>query len=602
MRPLLFVSLTLSVATLLISAATTARAARPARAQGDIPYVIVTDTAMVAEFAPLADAHAAAGLASTIRTLQSIRDDYPAGRDDAERVRLFLRDAHANWQTRFVLLGGDDPFVPARWVFLRLDLGASLPDRYITTDQYFACLTGDWNADGDSLWGETPRPNLGEPGDSVSFVPDLVVGRAPVFSPASAQVFVQKTLAAMSRAASAEPISVLLTGSGEGYPTPVFDLAVFSEQLLPLFTANPDNHVVRLYEFSANWPGSLPATRASVLDSLQRGYDLVTLYGPGGPGVFAAGIQPQDNITGWDLAALTNDRIMNIIALSAYTNQLGAGGIGVVLMNDPQSGAACVLGPVDMEFAGISATFLRDILTRIYGPGVTPADVPTLGEALTAAIVAFGTPNDAARLTTQGHLLLGDPALRLPGTAAGVTPVTFALASAIAEPGVVRLAWSAGGIAGSRADVERSTPTSAWTRVATVSQDGSDRFLYEDRNVMSGERYGYRLGVTVDGALRHSGEAWVTVPAAPMLALAGPRPNPAARSLTIAFSLAGAGPARLEVLDIAGRVVRAREVGALGAGPHTLDLTEGNMPSPGVYLVRLTQAGTSMVRRLCVIP
>ena len=63
-----------------------------------------------------------------------------------------------------------------------------------------------------------------------------------------------------------------------------------------------------------------------------------------------------------------------------------------------------------------------------------------------------------------------------------------------------------------------------------------------------------------------SQEVSVTLPVA-VFALAGARPNPAlARELAVAFTLAGGAPARLEVLDLAGRREYARALTGLSAG------------------------------------
>ena len=70
------------------------------------------------------------------------------------------------------------------------------------------------------------------------------------------------------------------------------------------------------------------------------------------------------------------------------------------------------------------------------------------------------------------------------------------------------------------------------------------------------------------------------------LGIAGVAPNPARGPFNIRFSLADARPARLSVFSISGRELLRREVGALGAGEHTIDLSAGGM-APGVYLVRL---------------
>lgn len=78
-------------------------------------------------------------------------------------------------------------------------------------------------------------------------------------------------------------------------------------------------------------------------------------------------------------------------------------------------------------------------------------------------------------------------------------------------------------------------------------------------------------------------------------------PNPGLGEFTVSFSLEGAEPARLEVLDTAGRRVLSREVGALGPGQHSANLNKGRTLPPGVYLVRLTQRGKAMIARVAVI-
>jgi hypothetical protein len=62
--------------------------------------------------------------------------------------------------------------------------------------------------------------------------------------------------------------------------------------------------------------------------------------------------------------------------------------------------------------------------------------------------------------------------------------------------------------------------------------------------------------------------------------------------LFVSFSLESDAPARLDLLDIAGRRVLGHDVGALGAGTHILRLDAGApRPPAGLYVLRLTQAG-----------
>ena len=91
------------------------------------------------------------------------------------------------------------------------------------------------------------------------------------------------------------------------------------------------------------------------------------------------------------------------------------------------------------------------------------------------------------------------------------------------------------------------------------------------------------------------------VPGGPPLALVldPVRPNPSrGGALTVRFTLPTAAPARVELLDVSGRRIASREV---GAGRHTLDLGQGQHLAPGLYLVRLTQGANTRVTRTVVL-
>ena len=132
-----------------------------------------------------------------------------------------------------------------------------------------------------------------------------------------------------------------------------------------------------------------------------------------------------------------------------------------------------------------------------------------------------------------------------------------------------------------------------------ATADGTDYVGFEDRSVTAGQRYGYRLE-TPDGAA--FGETWVDVPGATSFALLGVRPQPAGPGdLKIAFSLAEAGPVRLELFDAGGRCVRSRNLGTLEGGSHLVDLERGTRIGAGIYFARLTQGGRSASLRVVVL-
>jgi hypothetical protein len=177
------------------------------------------------------------------------------------------------------------------------------------------------------------------------------------------------------------------------------------------------------------------------------------------------------------------------------------------------------------------------------------------------------------------------------------TPVLGAMVRATARVDRVELAWNlTGAMTGVR--IERRDPGADWRAIAARDVDGSGLLEYVDAAVVAGARYGYRLADRSGNALTN--EEWIEVPRGASLELLGFVPNPARRDARIAFALSSAAPARVEVLDLAGRRVFARDVGSFGAGRHVLPLGDSRLEA-GVYLVRLVANGRTEVTRRAVV-
>jgi hypothetical protein len=84
-------------------------------------------------------------------------------------------------------------------------------------------------------------------------------------------------------------------------------------------------------------------------------------------------------------------------------------------------------------------------------------------------------------------------------------------------------------------------------------------------------------------------------PDAPALALSAPRPNPARDAVAFVISLPDDAPARIELLDVAGRVCRTQDV--QGAGPRTVVFADLGSLAPGLYFARASShAGARAMR------
>lgn len=80
--------------------------------------------------------------------------------------------------------------------------------------------------------------------------------------------------------------------------------------------------------------------------------------------------------------------------------------------------------------------------------------------------------------------------------------------------------------------------------------------------------------------------------------------SPTVRSngaLHVTFTLPTMAAARLELLDLAGRRLRSREIGTLGPGEHSVDLADGESLPSGVYFVRIVQGDQSARARAVFI-
>ena len=157
---------------------------------GDYEYVIITNNALESSFEPLLAQKQRRGLTGQIVTTEYVYANYGGTEtgDNQDKIRQFIADAHANWGTQWVLLGGDVEIVPFRGVYAS-NAGVVLSN--LPTDMYYACLDGPWNSDGDGIWGESTD---GVGGGEIDLLPDVHVGRAPASNVTEATNFVNKTI------------------------------------------------------------------------------------------------------------------------------------------------------------------------------------------------------------------------------------------------------------------------------------------------------------------------------------------------------------------------------------------------------------------------
>jgi hypothetical protein len=231
---------------------------------------------------------------------------------------------------------------------------------------------------------------------------------------------------------------------------------------------------------------------------------------------------------------------------------------------------------------------------------LTPAGTSPPGRDLVGAVYDPAYDRMVIFGGWSGSRYLGDTwELDWEGPRPVAPPVT--LVSTHVEPGLARLEWLATEAEVPPVTVYRRTSNAPWAPCGQVVAAGSGILIFEDRDAVPGARLGYRLGLARGGVEVFAGETWLDVPGSLALALAGLQPNPATRGLRVKFTLAAGGRARLELLDLGGRRVLSREVGALGPGPHLLDLGDARALPAGLYVLRLSQGGRSVTTKACIL-
>lgn len=148
-------------------------------------YVIITSQALAESFQALARFKSETGYMTEIRLIEDIIADY-AGRDDAEKLREYLKEFHAAGG-RFVLLGGDEAILPVRYAYPYNTYSVPSLNYQQICDLYFTDLTGEWDVDNDGVWGEPSH-------DQPDIIPELCVGRLPFSQPEEVERYTHKLI------------------------------------------------------------------------------------------------------------------------------------------------------------------------------------------------------------------------------------------------------------------------------------------------------------------------------------------------------------------------------------------------------------------------
>jgi hypothetical protein len=380
-----------------------------------VDYVIITSDALAAEFQNLADWKTQTGMPAVVRTTSWIESHVPDGSDLQDKIRRFIRDAYQNWGTSFVLLGGDTEVIPPRYIHIHYYF---LPQgEFIPTDLYYAALDGNWDNDGDGLYGEGYIPSEMAPGDSVDLFPEVYVGRAPVASVSETQTFIDKTKRYRTTPTSGQQtkaafLAEVLFPYGWNPGDPIWTNGCDLAQNVAEFITDPGWDTVMVCEYPH---GNMNYT--SVKDALNAGYGLVTIITHGDPFKISSSDGKYVRID--DFATLSNNNKFSIYYYSnCSTSQYDSECLNEAAILNPAGGSVASIGPVRLEFPLTSDEYMAEFYRIFFQTGVEY--LGEMSELHRVPSIAGAQIDNSTRWVHFSQLMLGDPALRpwhsLPGT------------------------------------------------------------------------------------------------------------------------------------------------------------------------------------------
>ncbi len=362
-------------------------------------YVIITSSELDTIFDRLGAWKTKKGIRAKVVTTDSIYANY-SGVDNAEKLRYFIIDAYQNWGISWVLLGGDTEIVPHRVVYAmdcQQNSGNDLP-----CDLYYSDLDGNWNADGDTIFGEVA--------DSVDMFPDVFVGRAPVENLIEAQTFVDKVLTYEKNPPTDYQTKLLFLAEILWWD--IYTDQGIAKDMIDDLSVPERFYIKKLYERDGN------EYRATVLDALNEGYSIVNHDGHAHKDRMGiGGEEGSDYLYISDVDSLTNGSKYSILySIGCWPAAFDYDCIAEHFLNNPLGGGVAFIGNSRYGWGspgnpgyGYSDRFDFEFFNQVFN-----FDIHHLGEATAfakASFVPYSQDSNVYRWCEYELNLLGDPEL-----------------------------------------------------------------------------------------------------------------------------------------------------------------------------------------------
>ena len=164
------------------------------------------------------------GVKTILVPLNKVYAEENGGRDDAEKIKLYIKNAYEEWGIKYVLLVGGKKRQFNKWHCpVRYINTANNYEAYLLSDLYFADILdsegnfSSWDSDGDEIYGEWYRWD--QPEDKYfDLYPEVAVGRLPCRKRLEVRIMVYKIIRYEKTAYNKSWFKDMIAAAGDTYP------------------------------------------------------------------------------------------------------------------------------------------------------------------------------------------------------------------------------------------------------------------------------------------------------------------------------------------------------------------------------------------------
>jgi len=167
--------------------------------------LIITPQEFTESLQELVDHKNRFGMKTKLVTLSEVYDNmFWHGRDNAEKIKYFIKESIENWGVEYVLLVGDFRLMPIRYVHNQ-DVQQGFNEPVFISELYYADIYNQdgsfssWDTDNDAVFGEWYDDGVSTKAEDqpIDLYPDIAVGRLACRNKVEVEVLVDKIIGQM---------------------------------------------------------------------------------------------------------------------------------------------------------------------------------------------------------------------------------------------------------------------------------------------------------------------------------------------------------------------------------------------------------------------